>query len=245
MTCVEARAFLGAYQDGELDLVRTLDFEAHCRECAACKAALETQQQLSALISSAPYYQAAPRLRARLEQPAPGPWRRPAAWLAVAASVAIALLMLRPGSQSDPVEQQIVLAHLQSLRAGHVVDVAASGGRAVRPWFATRLDFALDVENISGRGFVLLGGRLESVNGRSVAVLVYRRGPHIVDVFVWPASQRSDGAPAAIARNGLNIVKWRTDGKNWWAISDLNLPELEELPLCPCFMPVHETLRSS
>jgi anti-sigma factor RsiW len=126
--------------------------------------------------------------------------------------------------------------------ANHLLDVRAAG-HSVKPWLAGKLDFPLKVDDLSGRGFILEGGRIDRVNGRTVAALVYRRGPHVVNVFLWPAQREPDRAPTGRVIGGFNLVDWRADGLDWWAISDLSLPELEELPLCPCFMPVHETLR--
>lgn len=243
MNCQEAAPLLNAYLDGELDLVRTLEIEAHARECASCATALESQRQLADTIAAAPYYRASAALRNRVESPAAPLWSRPAPWLALAASLIVALLTIGRWAPSEQIGKEIVQAHLRSLRAGHLVDVAAAGRRTVRPWFAGKLDYALEVEDISGRGFVLTGGRLDSLGGRTVAVLVYQRGPHVINVFVWPAAERSDRAPEGTAAAGFNMVNWRAEGMNWWAISDLNLGELEELPLCPCFMPVHEALR--
>lgn len=242
MTCSQARPLLGAYLDGELDLVGAMEVEVHARECAACTHVLENHKQLSATVLRAPYYRAPASLRARLESSSAPVWRRPAAWLALAASLIVAMLVtVRPAP--DRVGAEIIQAYLRSMRAGHLVDIAASGGRAVRPWFADKLDYALDVENISGRGFEPAGGRLDSLNGRTVAVLVYRRGSHVINVFVWPSGESSDRPPAGRSVNGLNVVNWRAEEMNWWAVSDLSLGELEKLPLCPCFMPVHETLR--
>src|SRR5690348_13320873 len=180
MTCREAEPLLDAYFDGELDLVRALEVEAHAARCPECTAILETAKHLAASIAKAPYYRAAPSLRARM-QSSPSPvWRRPAPWLALAASIVLAFLLI---GLPDRTASEISQAHLRSLRTGHLVDVAASGRRAVRPWFAGRLDYALDVEDISGRGFSLSGGRLESLSGRTVAVLVYQRGSHVISVF--------------------------------------------------------------
>ena len=243
MTCREAKPLLGAYLDGELDLIHAMEVEAHARECGDCTSVLETHKQLSSAVLTAPYHRAPAALRAHLESFAAPVWRRPAAWLALAASLIVAMLItVRPASP-DRVGDEIIQAYIRSIRAGHLVDVAASGGRPLRPWFADKLDYALDVENISGRGFEPAGGRLDSLNRRTVAVLVYRRGSHVINIFVWPSGESSDQAPAGRSINGLNVVNWRAEEMNWWAVSDLDLGELKQLPLCPCFMPVHETLK--
>ncbi len=84
---------------------------------------------------------------------------------------------------------------------------------------------------------------MDSLDGHTVAALVYRRGGHVINVFVWPATRQPDRQPAGRPAHGFNLVDWRADGLNWWAVSDLDLRELEELPLCPCLLPAHETLR--
>ena len=243
MTCQQAKPLLGAYLDGELDFVHAVEIEVHARECAVCTNVLETHKQLSAAVLRGPYHRAPASLRARVESSAAPVWRQPAAWVALAASLIVAMLVTVRPAPRDRVGAQIIQAYVRSMRSGHLVDIAGSGGHAVRPWFADKLDYALDVENISGRGFEPAGGRLDSLNGRTVAVLVYRRGSHVINVFVWPSGESSDQSPAGRSVNGLNVVNWRAEDMNWWAISDLNLGELEQLPLCPCFMPVHETLR--
>lgn len=236
MTCQEARPLLSPYLDGELDPTRALAVEQHRRACAGCAAILDNQAQLSAAIAAAPYYPAPASLRARLDRRPSSRLRRLALWPAVVATAAglLAYWSLRP----VPLETAVVRAHVRSLQTGRLIET-----RAVRPWFAGKLDFALDVADVSGRGFLLMGGRLDSLNRRTVAALVYRNGAHIVNVFAWPADSQSDQPPAGASAGSLNLLHWRADGMNWWAVSDLELAELEQLPLCPCFLPVHQTLR--
>lgn len=247
MNCREAEPLLGAYLDGELDPERRTEVEVHWRDCGACLAALERLERLSVAVESAPYYPASPELRARLEGRTArrAGLRRPWIPLAVgvAAAAVVALLFVLTSPRRDIVASEVVQAHLRSLSAGHLWDVPASGHHAVHPWLAARLDFPLEVEEISSRGFSLAGGRLDSVAGRSVAALVYRRGSHLINVFVWPAEGQPDREPVSRPVRGWNVVDWRTDGLNWWAVSDLEVSELQELPLSLCFLPAHETLR--
>lgn len=240
MNCREVEPLLDAYLDGELDPVHTLEVDAHRAECAACGAALKSRRQLAAAVASAPYYPAPPELRTRLEHSAARRWNRPILWLAFAAGLAaLALVTQRP----DPLEKEVVQAHVRSLLADHLLDVPAAGHHTVKPWLAAKLDFALDVEDISARGFALAGGRLDYLDGHPVAALVYRHDKHVINVFVWPAARQPDSRPVAKTSGNLNIVRWRADGMNWWAVSDLSLIELGKLPLSPCFLPAHETLR--
>jgi anti-sigma factor RsiW len=60
-----------------------------------------------------------------------------------------------------------------------------------------------------------------------VAVLVYRYGKHVIDVYVFPeagsggAGRNVDGGmPSMSGREGYSIAHWSAEGMTWWAISD-------------------------
>jgi anti-sigma factor RsiW len=238
VNCRELEGLLGAYADGELDLVRSLDVEGHVLECAACSAALERLEALHTAVSSqAPYYAASPELRRKLAaRMAPkerwtatqAPW-----WAVAAACLAAALLVVwtetpskfRPASAG--IEREVVAAHVRSLLAEHLMDVPSSDRHTVKPWFAGKLDFAPEVQDLSAQGFSLAGGRLDYINGRTVAALVYRRRQHTINVFTWPGG--ADEPPKTEGVQGFHVVHWVKHGMAWWAVSDLAENELREL----------------
>jgi hypothetical protein len=90
--------------------------------------------------------------------------------------------------------------------------------------FDGRLDFAPPVRDFAAEGFPLIGGRLDYLDGRTVAALAYRRDKHIIDVYVWPGS----GTPALGdgAHNGYNVAHWTQDGMVFWAVSDVEAAQL-------------------
>jgi anti-sigma factor RsiW len=58
-----------------------------------------------------------------------------------------------------------------------------------------------------------------------VAVVVYGRRQHIINVYAWPT--RTPDSPVAVsAANGYNMVHWRNAGTERWVTSDLNADEL-------------------
>ncbi len=248
MSCGNPNArLLDAYLDGELDLVRSLEMERHLSGCEACAATLASHRALRSALADASLYREAPtgleaRVRAKLRKEVPPPtasttgrsfgwqWRALAASLPVMAFLAGTLVAIsRAPSEDDRVKEEIVSAHVRSLMADHLTDVPSSDRHTVKPWFNGKLDFSPEVNDLSGEGFPLAGGRLDYVGGRGVAALVYRRGSHPINVFVWPdPSARGVGDGEATIR-GYNVVRWRRSGLRYWAVSDLNLPELREL----------------
>ena len=143
------------------------------------------------------------------------------AGLALAACVALAVLPL-PAERSDA----LVESHIRALQPGHLMDVPSGDQHTVKPWFDGRVDFAPPVKDLAAARFPLLGGRLDYLAGRSVAVLVYGRDKHVIDLYVWPAAR---SAPSGVDnRAGYNIQRWSQDGMAFSAVSDLNGRELDE-----------------
>ena len=239
MTCQEAGELLGAFHDRELDLVRSVAVEAHLRECTSCSAEIARLDALrAAIVEQAPYFEAPPRLRQKVAASlTPSePWftkwtlaRWPEA-LAVAACALLALAIWRVGPMPGgaALDKEVVTAHVRSLQVDHLTDVPSTDRHTVKPWFAGKLDFAPDVQDLSAEGFTLVGGRMDYLDGRAVAALVYRRRLHTINVFTWPAS-RSDETPRKESLQGFNVVHWVRHGMNWWAVSDLSANELGEL----------------
>lgn len=234
------------YLDGELDLTGSLEVEQHMQECQSCARAFSNQTALrSALRDSSLSYPAPTKLRKRIrsslrqankaETPSRAlSWR----WLAVGASLACALLIAfiiwsalpsRFGpSQDELLAQEVVSNHVRSLMANHLTDVASSDQHTVKPWFDGKLDFAPQVRDFSNQGYPLVGGRLEYLNNRTAAALVYQRQKHFINVFIWPSEQRADSEQQIVARQGYNLIHWTRGGMTYWAISDLNGVELHE-----------------
>ena len=170
-----------------------------------------------------------PRAERRLVLPEiPWNWLALAAAIIVAAIIASSLLsQLRPSTSDQFLATQLIASHVRSLMADHLTDVASSDQHTVKPWLDTKLDFAPPVVDLSSEGFPLIGGRLDYLDNRPVAALVYGRRKHFINLFVWPAASDATQAPKTITREGYQLLHWADSDFNYWAVSDVNVNDLE------------------
>jgi anti-sigma factor RsiW len=167
--------------------------------------------------------------------PAPQPRRRRLAlWSAVAPAAAAGALLVVVASRLWPpppgpsVEDAVIAAHVRSLLANHLTDVASSDQHTVKPWFQGKLDYSVEVTDFAAEGFPLAGGRLDYVEDAPAAALVYRRAQHVVNLFVWPSKLGGDSALSHLSRRGYGAFRWAKDGMNYRAVSDLNEVDLKK-----------------
>lgn len=156
-------------------------------------------------------------------------WRT-AAGLLIGAVVGWGAASLRLAGRITPgisaTTNQLVDAHVRSLLPSHLLDVESTDRHTVKPWFAGKTDIAPPVVDLSDKGFPLLGGRLDYVDGHSAAVLIYGRRLHKINVFIW-RSTPSEPPDRAFAVRGYSLLHWTRDGLSYWAVSDAAQPELE------------------
>ncbi len=155
-------------------------------------------------------------------------------WLALAATIVFAAIIgwnLLPGLQRPDAEQflatQLIASHVRSLMANHLTDVASSDQHTVKPWLDAKLDFAPSVVDLSQQGFPLIGGRLDYLDNRPVAALVYQRRKHFINLFVWPAAPDATRTPKIITRQGYQLLHWVDSDFDYWAVSDVNVNDLQ------------------
>ena len=141
----------------------------------------------------------------------------------------VVLTLYRPTPPSAFVDE-LVASHVRAQLSGHDIDVVSSDQHTVKPWFNGRLDYAPPVEDLAASGFVLTGGRLDYVDHRRVAVLVYRYRKHIIDVYVLPDAERvAARSTTGLARDGYAVAQWHDAGMTWWAVSDAEAGVLGQL----------------
>jgi anti-sigma factor RsiW len=240
------RELLDGYVDSELDVVTTLQFERHLNECGDCRAFYRRYEQFTRAVQAhVPRFDAPAGLERKIRSQlgltarsktrvaavgAFADWRR---WAIAASLVGVLILtgtliaLLRHLAAPDALAQQVVSSHIRSLMANHLSDVTSSDQHTVKPWFIGKLDFAPVVQNLSPEGFPLIGGRLDYLDDRSVAALVYKCRQHTINLFIWP-SRNSDLNPQTLTIKGFNIVHWTQAHMTYWAVSDLNATELRE-----------------
>ena len=234
------RELLHAYVDGELDLANARDTERHLQNCADCRGTERAIRELrGALTSDAPAYRAPAHLRrnvrAALRREAKSSRQTLSPWLMLATGAAFAALIVgfvlfqtMRATRTNAVVDQVVANHVRSLLAVQVVDVVSSDQHTVKPWFNGKIDFAPQVRDLSANGFPLVGGRLDYLDGKTVAALVYQRNKHPINLFITPAPASRNTSPTVMTRRGYNVLSWTNNGMKYWAVSDLNQAELRQ-----------------
>jgi anti-sigma factor RsiW len=241
--CDFSDSLLQSYFDGELNAFRAVEFERHIQRCADCAEQLVNQDLLSGTLQLAQLYQPAPAsLRRKIlvecrtvasttAVSEPILWR----WLAAAAALLLIALMgwrvspdLRNEDYQAELAGEIVEVHMRSLLPGHATGIASNDEYPVRGWFDGKVKFPVPVRDFAKEGFVLQGGRLDIVEGRSVAAVVYARNGHLLNVFVWP-TREADISPRTGSRQGFHWVDWRKGKLEFCAVSDADPAEVEQL----------------
>lgn len=246
MNCQETQQIIGAYEDGELDAARNLEFERHLQSCPSCSKVHEEQRALAeAIARHAPRFAAPAALREQVmatlraeageRRVIPFLQRNGRAVWAIAAVALIGLfvagILLSRRSESDLLTKEIVASHVRSLMANHLADVVSTDRHTVKPWFDGKLDFAPPVVDLASEGFPLVGGRLDYLDEHPVAALVYGRDKHIINLFVWPVSDSKHHRASAgemISRNGYHLLHWAESGMDYWAVSDVHADDLRK-----------------
>jgi anti-sigma factor RsiW len=250
MDCKETLELLQAYADQELGLPEAIEIDKHVQSCPDCREEMTGQKALRAAVRRhATYFTAPSHLESRLKAVlAPkeerksalarrgwnwfGPWHwaNPAAALVSVITVAwsVSLFFALP-SATDIVAEEVASGHVRSLMANHLADVVSTDRHTVKPWFNGKLDFSPTVRDFAAQGFPLVGGRLDYLDHRPVAALVYRHSQHPINVYIWPATEGQKAEARTLSRQGYHLAHWVQGGMVYWAVSDVDPQELTQL----------------
>src|SRR3954447_20012848 len=233
--CVDQELLLGGLIDNELDAANTALVEAHVARCEGCREQLDRLQAVRNVLHGEGVRHSAPdalasRIAAMRElQPKAAndnrllPWIGSGALGAIAA--ALAMVTLFPSNTQTIVDEELISSHVRSLQPGHLTDVQTTNQHIVKPWFNGRIDFSPPVPELADQGFPLAGGRLDSIDGKTVAAIVYHRRLHTVSLYVWPAK---DAAERSFVKDGFAVKEWSRNGLRYAAVSDIPAAELQQ-----------------
>lgn len=247
MKCQECHDFIDPYIDNELDVATAILVKQHLRDCSQCQPLLESRKALRALLNNPQLQFAVPNSLHRKIQSALStatssakyqsgrksfiPWFSVPLALAAAFSVVLGLVFLNQAgmlarSHGNALVEEVVSSHIRSLLASHLLDIPSTDQHTVKPWFDGKLKFSPPVHDFADQGFRLIGGRLDYINGREVAALVYQRRLHVVNLFIWPLQSGRNTAAESFTKDGYNVSHWDRDGFEFWAVSDVNAEDL-------------------
>jgi anti-sigma factor (TIGR02949 family) len=250
MDCTHIRSLVSPFIDGELAAEKA-EVERHLESCEACWALVEGERRVSVAVRHhAERFRAPAHLKARVLSEVER-CSRGSAWsdlrmlgtgwnpVALAASLlltvvvssgaAIAYLSRSAEESKAQLVQEVVSGQIRSLMADHLTDVASSDQHTVRSWFNGKLDFSPPVIDLTTEGFPLVGGRLDYLERRQVAALVYRHRQHLINVFIWP--EAGEEAPRAESQQSYNLLYFKHGGMEFWAVSDINPADLKDFVL--------------
>lgn len=228
---------LSAYVDGALSAPKRRTLEARIEQDPTLRSEVQALRRLRMAIQmNAERYPAPDALRARISAMAAQgvaksvrrfDWRRWIDWrplvlglaLTVVAATGLNTAIWRP-EHAERLLQAAVTSHLQATTGRRMVDIASPDPGTLQPWLAARLAFTAPVLTPASAEATLLGGRLDSLEGRSVAAVVYRLRDHIVSTFVWPIPDDDESMGSASVR-GFSVSHWSHGGLRYCVVSDL------------------------
>ena len=245
MNCHDATALIAAHADGETDGPQARSIDAHLADCPACTAKHAAILALRAeLRAELPRHAAPADLRARVlaavreqDDASSRPRRWPPGerwqWMlgGALAGCAATLLAWSVGTAviewrgHDDIAVEAVGLHVHASQGDRMIQVASADQHTVKPWLSARLDYSPPVVDLGQEGFPLLGGRIDHLDHRPVATLVYGYRKHTIDVFVRPESAGAlPMAPRTV--RGFHVAHARGGGMEWLAVSDAGAPVL-------------------
>ena len=236
---------LTAYCDGELDAVAASEFERRMAADDRLRAQYTRLMSLRHAMRALPQADMPSDLQARIQAKLRAERasaeraanvsnvtvlrRRNWSFQALAASALIGAVIsgsvlktIDRFGQGDTVASEVVAGHIRGLLAPQPFDVASSDRHTVKPWFTSRLPESPQVPDLTDKGFALLGGRVDVIENRPVATIVYKHAAHTVSLTTLKPGQTVPEQSIA----GYNVRSWSDANFTYVAVCDLPSADL-------------------
>ena len=241
MQCNEVKNLLETYIDDEMTLSDRRMVESHITSCEACNAKLHEHEILHEAVfnlAEEPVPYALKRnidrqLKALTDdEPTSERWKWwsfSAAGMVMSSVLTAAVLILGIGIPvENGVNNDFVNAHIRSLMVNHITDVTSTDKHTVKPWFSGKLPFSPSVYKLEMKQLQLIGGRLDFVNDKPTASIVYKLREHVINVFIQrTGAEQTSTFVRLVNQSSYNISSWQKNGLDYRVVSDLNEKELE------------------
>jgi anti-sigma factor RsiW len=233
---------LTAYCDGELDPAAAGEFERRLAADELLKARYTRLMSLRQVIRALPQADMPSDLQAKIQARLKSETERPSnvsnvtvlrrrswSFQALAASAVFGAVIsgsvlktIDRFGQEDTIASEVVAGHIRGLLAPQPFDIASSDRHTVKPWFTSRLPESPQVPDLAAQGFALLGGRVDVINNRPVATIVYKHAAHTVSLTTLRPGQTVPEQTIA----GYNVRSWSDGNFTYVAVCDLPSADL-------------------
>jgi len=260
MICSEARQYIFAFLDNELDSALSVEVQQHIEHCPLCARECEIEnvvrRQLAARLQQAP---AVPefdesaflsQLRAEAAVPLGAPrttrpyWKLVTAGAIAAAVVFVASLFVVNSARPTPgvsLADALVDDFQHFVAESKPLHIVSTDAVEVSEWLRNRTSLAVSVPPIDPAMASLMGGRKCKINGKPAAFVIYRIGDEMASVVALRESDEALVHMKRVDRNGHThwidhcrghtVLACRRGGLIYAVIS--RLPEESLSPLMP------------
>jgi anti-sigma factor RsiW len=257
MNCPEARKFISAFVDDELDVRTNVEVLEHLEMCSECAERVESLQALNGVVASYVGSVEAPaRLRrrtARLIEGGQLSHRRFAAAfrktfhggafnIAVAAASILLVfgaiygyLVISPSAYNN----KTVMAHLAMLQDRNPVFFGTDDAERAEKLALFKMDSKPDVPLIDRDEVRLLGAAPEEIELRNVGHFAFEHGSVTVSMFVFEGAALDDvrgrlentrlGRTKIESRGGFDLVAWQHMGFTYIVVAKMPAEDLIDM----------------
>jgi anti-sigma factor RsiW len=239
MNCDVWQDKIDAFVDSELTPAQMDGFEQHLRDCPACSAETVSRQRLKLETRlAARRYTPSTEFESRIRRSIAAPRAR---WnwiptLATAASLIIVAFVVGWFSRQSLLQRQVVSQfvdqHVATMASASPFDVVSADSHTVKPWFTGKVPFRVDIPELAGTPYTLLGGRLTYVQQAPAAHLIFSVRKHRISVFMFregPDTAALGLESSPVRRLGFSTQTWLEDGIRYFVISDVNPSDVHNL----------------